>query len=294
MDIKKNIVGFIGLGVMGNAMAGHLLTAGYSMRVYTRTRSKAEKLLEAGAVWVADSKTLAKECDVIFTMVGYPSDVEEVYLGPHGLIANAKAGTILVDATTSSPELALKIFSSARERNIHAFDAPVSGGDIGAKNATLTIMVGGDAVIFDSVKPLLDLLGKTVILQGGAGAGQHTKMANQIAVAGNLLGAIESLSYAEVAGLDPRRVLLSIGGGSAASWQLNNMVPRMLDGNFAPGFYSKHFRKDLSIALDAAKAMNTHLPLLELAQSLFVQIEKSGLGDAGTQILYRMYQQGLV
>jgi 3-hydroxyisobutyrate dehydrogenase len=177
---------------------------------------------------------------------------------------------------------------------VFAFDAPVSGGDIGAKNATLTIMVGGDAEKFDSIKPLLDLLGKTVVLQGGAGAGQHTKMANQIAVAANLLGAIESLSYAQAAGLDPHTVLRSIGGGSAASWQLTTVIPRILDGNFSPGFYSKHFRKDLSIALDSAKKMAIKLPLLDLAHSLYVRIQNSGLGDAGTQILYQLYQKGLV
>ncbi|MHB9153855.1 MAG: NAD(P)-dependent oxidoreductase [Spirochaetales bacterium] len=290
---KKNI-GFIGLGVMGGAMAGHLLEAGQRVEVYTRTKSKAESLLKAGATWAATPAALAKDCDIIFTMVGYPSDVEEIYFGDAGLIANARPGALLIDTTTSSPELAARIYAAAAARGIAALDAPVSGGDTGAKNATLTIMVGGDEKAFDSVKPLLDVLGKTVIRQGGPGMGQHTKMANQISIAASLMGAIESLTYARAAGLDPRKVLLSIGSGSAGSWQLNNMVPRVLDGDFAPGFYVKHFLKDLRIALDAAKRMRVKLPLLELAEALFEKLSAEGMGDLGTQALYKLYENGLV
>ncbi|MFA5851682.1 MAG: NAD(P)-dependent oxidoreductase [Spirochaetales bacterium] len=291
-DKKK--IGFIGLGVMGSAMAGHLLTAGQRVEVYTRTKAKAESLLKAGATWAATPAALAKECDLIFTMVGYPSDVEEIYFGEAGLIANARPGSLLIDTTTSSPELAVRICAAAAAKGLAALDAPVSGGDTGARNATLTIMVGGDEKIFESVKPILEILGKTVIRQGGPGMGQHTKMANQISIAANLMGAIESVTYAQAAGLDPRKVLLSIGSGSAGSWQLNNMVPRVLDGNFAPGFYVKHFLKDLRIALDAAKRMKINLPLLDLAESLFEKLSAEGMGDLGTQALYKLYENGLV
>jgi len=293
MDTPASL-GFIGLGVMGSAMAGHLLAAGHRVFAYTRTRARADALLASGAVWCPTPAELAKISDVVFTMVGYPADVEEVYFGDAGIFAGAKPGTILVDTTTSSPELAERIGKAAAERGLASLDAPVSGGDVGARNATLTIMAGGDEEAFNKVKPLLELLGKTIVLQGGPGAGQHTKMANQIAVAANLLGAVESISYAKAAGLDPRRVLLSIGSGSAGSWQLNNMVPRMLDSNFAPGFYTKHFLKDLRIALDAARGMNLRLPMLALAESLFEKLAREGLGDMGTQILYQLYERGLV
>lgn len=294
MQIAKNTIGFIGLGVMGNAMAGHLLAAGYKVLVNTRTVGKAKNLLEKGAGWRDTPALLAKDCDVIFTMVGYPADVEEVYFGDSGLITNSEPGTILIDTTTSRPDLALRIYEAAKTRGLSALDAPVSGGDIGAKNATLTIMAGGDEEAFMAVKPLLDIMGKTVVRQGGPGAGQHTKMANQISIAGSLLGSVEAITYARCAGLDPHTVLISIGSGSAGSWQLNNMVPRMLDGNFAPGFYVKHFLKDLRIALDAAKQMNIDLPLLDLAEKLFAKMSTEGMGDLGTQALYQLYERGLV
>jgi 3-hydroxyisobutyrate dehydrogenase len=287
-------IGFIGLGVMGNAMAGHLLAAGYQLYVYNRTREKARNLIDAGAVWCPSPADLAPRCDLIITIVGYPADVEQVYFGEAGLIATARPGTILADATTSRPDLAARIHAAAAARGIPALDAPVSGGDLGAKNATLTIMVGGDEAAFLAAKPAFDCMGKTVVLQGGPGAGQHTKMANQISIAGCLMGAIEATTYAAAAGLDPRKVLLSIGSGSAGSWQLNNMVPRMLDGNFAPGFYAKHFLKDLRIALDAARAMKANLPLLELAERLFAKVSEEGMGDLGTQALYKLYESGLV
>jgi len=294
MDQDKKNIGFIGVGVMGSSMAGHILAAGHAVAVYTRTAAKAKGLLDKGATWMESPAALAGTCDFIITMVGYPSDVESVYFGEAGLIANAKPGTVLIDMTTSSPDLALRIHEAAAAKNIAALDAPVSGGDTGAKNATLTIMAGGDENSYTEAKPLLDLMGTTVIRQGGPGAGQHTKLANQIAVAANLLGVVESISYATAAGLDPRRVLLSIGSGSAGSWQLANMAPRILDGNFNPGFYLKHFLKDLKIALDAAKMMHISLPLLELAEKLFDKAATEGLGELGSQAVFKLYENGLV
>jgi 3-hydroxyisobutyrate dehydrogenase len=291
MDTATDTIGFIGLGVMGSSMAGHLLKAGYKMRVYNRSKEKAARLIEAGAAWEESPAALVPKCSIVFTMVGYPSDVESVYFGERGLIENAKSGTYLVDCTTSRPDLAVRICSAAAAKGLFALDAPVSGGDVGARNAKLTIMVGGDEAAFEAAKGLLSIMGSTVIRQGGAGAGQHTKMANQIAIAGNLMGAVEAVTYAAEAGLDPRAVLQSIGSGSAGSWQLNTMTPRMLDGDFAPGFYVKHFLKDLRIAIDSAKAMKARLPLLDLAEGLFSALQDGGYGDKGTQALYLLYQE---
>jgi len=290
---NKNI-GFIGIGVMGSSMAGHILAAGHKVAVYTRTASKAQGLLDAGATWMDSPAALAAACDFLITMVGYPSDVEALYFGETGLIANARPGTVLIDMTTSSPDLARRIHEAAAARNVAALDAPVSGGDTGARNATLTIMAGGDEQSFAAAKPILDLMGKTVIRQGGPGAGQHTKLANQIAVAANLMGVVESITYASAAGLDPRRVLLSIGSGSAGSWQLANTAPRIFDGNYAPGFYLKHFLKDLKIALDAARLMHIRLPLLELAEKLFDKASTEGMAELGSQAIYKLYENGLV
>jgi 3-hydroxyisobutyrate dehydrogenase len=291
MDPARDAIGFIGIGVMGASMAGHLIKAGYRIHAHTRTKPRAQGLLDAGAVWEESPAKLAPTCKVIFTMVGYPSDVEAVYFGPKGLIENAMPGTYLVDCTTSKPELARRIALAAKAKGLAALDAPVSGGDIGAKNATLTIMAGGERADFEEVLPLLERMGTMVVLQGGPGAGQHTKMANQIAIAGNLAGAVEAIMYAKAAGLDPRTVLQSIGSGSAGSWQLNNMVPRMLDGNFEPGFYVKHFLKDLRIAVDSARSMKLDLPLLGLAEQLFRSMEDEGYGAKGTQALYLLYER---
>ncbi len=292
--MAQRTIGFIGLGVMGAPMAGHIRASGERLLIYTRTKSKARLVLDTGAEWRDSPKQIAEECDVVFTMVGYPKDVEEIYFGPDGLIENARPGTIFVDFTTSRPDLAVKIYESAKARGLSAIDAPVSGGDIGAKNATLTIMVGGDEETFQKVKPLLETVGKTVILQGGPGAGQHTKMANQIAVAGNLLGTVEALIYAKNAGLDPKHVLLSIANGAAQSWQLSNNAPRMLERNFDPGFYIKHFLKDLRIALDSAHAMHIELPMLALSEKLFAKMVNEGMGELGTQAIYLLYERGLV
>jgi len=293
MNPSRDIIGFIGTGVMGKSMAGHLMKAGYRVHVYTRTKEKAAGLLANGAVWEASPGSLAAASNVIFTMVGYPSDVESIYFGQAGLIANAKGGTYLIDTTTSRPDLARKIAKEAASKGLHALDAPVSGGDVGARNASLTIMVGADERDFAAVKPLLEILGQTVVLQGGPGSGQHTKMANQIIIAANLMGAVEALTYAKAAGLDPRTVLSSIGAGSAGSWQLSNMAPRMLDGDFEPGFYAKHLLKDLRIALDAAREMKLDLPLLSLAERLFALLSEKGYSEKGTQALFLLYEAGL-
>jgi len=289
--VEKSLdtIGFIGLGVMGGSMASHILASGRKLLINTRTPSKASRLLEAGAVWREGAAAVAADSDLVITMVGYPSEVEDLYFGPGGLIQNAKPGTTLIDMSTSSPDLAVRISNAASARGLRALDAPVSGGDLGARNATLTIMAGGDHDVFESVRPLFEAMGTTIVLQGGPGAGQHTKMANQIAIAGSLLGAVESIIYAEKAGLDPAKVLLSISSGSAGSWQLTNNGKKILAADFSPGFFVKHFLKDLRIAIDSARSMGIDLPLLALAEGLFATLESKGMGDQGTQVLYRLY-----
>jgi len=282
-------VAFIGTGVMGASMAGHLLDAGRRLVVFNRTRSRAAALIERGATWAQTAGEAASKADVVITMVGYPSDVEDVYFGPSGILENASEGAILVDMTTSSPALAQRIASAAEMRGLHALDAPVSGGDVGARNATLTIMVGGSEQTFADAEPLLQVMGTNVVLQGASGAGQHTKMANQVAIAGSMLATVESLAYAQSAGLDPRRVLLSIGAGSAASWSLANLAPRILDGDFAPGFYVKHFIKDMRIALESAAEMGLVLPGLSKAKRLYDTLAWGGGSDLGTQALWLLY-----
>ncbi|HAW85414.1 MAG: oxidoreductase [Spirochaetes bacterium GWD1_61_31] len=294
MNVAGSKIAFIGTGVMGASMAGHLQKAGAQLTVYNRSPEKATALLSAGASWAATPAEAAKGANLVFSMVGYPADVEAIYFGPQGILAGATAGTILVDHTTSDPALAKRIAEAAAARGLPSLDAPVSGGDLGARSASLTIMVGGDQAAFDAVLPFFEVMGKTVILQGPPGSGQHTKMANQIAIAGTLAASVEAIIYAEKAGLEPRRVLSSIGGGSAQSWQLQNMVPRMLDGNFEPGFYSKHFLKDLRIALNAAKAMPVKLPVLELAERFFTQMAEQGYQDKGTHALYLLYKDGVL
>jgi 3-hydroxyisobutyrate dehydrogenase len=276
---------------MGAPMAGHLLDAGYSLRVYNRTRSKADALAARGAVWCDTAGETASGADAVVTMLGYPADVESVYLGEGGLVSRAPAGAYLIDMTTSTPSLAAVIAQEAATAGLIALDAPVSGGDVGARNARLTIMVGGDAAAFAAVEPLLRVLGPNVVLQGGPGAGQHTKMANQIAIADTIVGVCESLAYAEQAGLDARRVLDSIGAGSAASWQLENYAPRMLGGDFEPGFYVKHFIKDMRIARDEASKMGIALPGLLLALELFEELARSGMEDRGIHALYLLYKE---
>jgi 3-hydroxyisobutyrate dehydrogenase len=288
---EDTVVGFIGTGVMGKSMAGHLLNAGYQVTVYTRTKAKADELIEKGAVWAESPGDIAKKADVIFTIVGYPADVEEIYLGEDGLIANGKPGSYLIDMTTSTPSLAKKIYEKAKEKNIHALDAPVSGGDVGAREARLAIMTGGEQQAFLEIEPLLNILGTNIVYQGEAGAGQHTKMCNQIAIASNMIGVCEAIIYAEKAGLDPETVLKSIATGAAGSWSLSNLAPRMIDGNFEPGFYIKHFIKDMKIALDEAKRMDMEVPGLSLALSLYEQLAEKGEENSGTQALYKYWKQ---
>jgi 3-hydroxyisobutyrate dehydrogenase len=284
-------IGFIGLGVMGKSMARNLLKVGYPLLVYTRTKEKANDLIEEGAVWKETVAALAKEADVVITMVGYPKDVEEVYFGEEGILANVKEGTYVIDMTTSTPSLAEKIYKAAKERNVYALDAPVSGGDIGAREGKLTIMVGGDEEVFVACKPIFEALGTNIVLQGKAGAGQHTKMCNQIAIATNMIGVCEALAYAKRAGLDPFKVLESISQGAAGSWSLSNLGPRMLSGDFKPGFYVKHFIKDMKIALEEAEKMNLQLPGLALAKSMYEELAKAGEENSGTQALYKRYIQ---
>ncbi|QHJ70803.1 NAD(P)-dependent oxidoreductase [Planococcus halotolerans] len=283
-------IGFIGTGVMGNSLVKHLLEEGHEVSIYTRTSSKAQNLLEAGAKWQDSPKLVAADSEVIFTMVGYPSDVEEIYFGDEGIINNAKEGTVLVDMTTSKPELARDIFKAALQKGLAALDAPVSGGDIGARNGLLSIMVGGEKSTFKQVQPLLDLFGGNIVYQGSAGSGQHTKMCNQIIIASNMMGVSESLIYALKAGLDPETVLLSISSGAAGSWSLSNLAPKMISRNFEPGFYIKHFIKDMRIATEEAEAMGLELPALQLSLRLFESLSEKGYQDKGTQALIVQYE----
>lgn len=288
---ENTTVGFIGLGVMGKSMAANILKAGYPLVIYSRTKAKAESLLHQGAQWKDSPREVAAHANVVITMVGYPKDVEEVYFGENGLICHAAAGTYLIDMTTSKPSLAQHIYEAASAKDIHALDAPVSGGDVGARDAKLTIMVGGDAEAFASVKKVLGIMGTNIVLQGRAGAGQYTKMCNQIAIASNMIGVCESMAYARKAGLDPSTVLQSIGTGAAGSWSLSNLAPRMLADDFAPGFYVKHFIKDMGIALESAEEIELALPGLELAKSLYDDLVAKGEADSGTQVLLQWYIQ---
>ncbi|CWU52851.1 TPA_asm: NAD(P)-dependent oxidoreductase [Listeria monocytogenes] len=283
-------IGFVGTGVMGSSMAGHLLEAGYEVLVYTRTKTKAEDLLEKGALWIKTPGELANKVDILISMVGYPKDVEELYLGENGFLENLAVGTVAIDMTTSSPALAKKMAEFGREKGIGVLDAPVSGGDIGAKNGTLAIMVGGSEDVFLKVKPIFDILGSGVILQGDAGAGQHTKMVNQIAIASNMIGVTEAIIYAEAAGLNPSSVLDSISGGAAGSWSLANLIPRVLKDDFSPGFFIKHFIKDMGIAISEAKQMGLELPGLTLAEKMYQTLAEQGLSEEGTQALIKYYR----
>ncbi|GAB6156415.1 NAD(P)-dependent oxidoreductase [Desulfosporosinus burensis] len=291
LALGNTVIGFIGTGVMGKSMVGHLLKAGYQVVVYNRTKASAEELIQKGAIWQDTVADLAAQSNVIISMVGYPKDVEEVYLGVDGIINHAKSGTYLVDMTTSDPELANKIYEEAKAKGMYALDAPVSGGDIGAKEARLAIMVGGDEEVYNAIVPIFKIVGKNIILQGKAGSGQHTKMCNQIAIASNMVGVCEAMAYAQKSGLDPEIVLKSIESGAAGSFSLTNLAPRMLANNFAPGFYVKHFIKDMTIALESARKMGLITPGLELAKSMYEQLAELGEEDSGTQVLYKMYLQ---
>ncbi len=282
-------IGFIGTGVMGRSMAAHLATAGHPLNVYNRTKGKAQPLLDAGAHWHDTAASAAAASDVVITMLGFPTDVESTYLGADGMMAHARAGALLIDMTTSSPVLARRVATEAAARGLQALDAPVSGGDIGAREARLVIMVGGEQAAFDRAQPIFQLLGKNISLLGGAGSGQHCKMANQIAVALGTVAWSEGLAYARRAGLDPVAVHASISGGAAGSWGMTNLAPRALSDNFAPGFYVKHILKDLRIAVESAAEMHLELPGLLTAQQLFERVAALGHDESGTQALYTLY-----
>jgi 3-hydroxyisobutyrate dehydrogenase len=282
-------IGWIGTGVMGVSMAKHLMAAGHSLVIHTRTRARAEPLLAAGAHWAESPLDVAERAEIVCSMVGYPEDVEVTHLGPQGTLSAAKAPALLIDFTTSSPALAQRIAERSAALGTHAIDAPVSGGDIGARNATLSIMCGGTEAAFQAARPVLDLVGKTVVLQGPAGAGQHTKMVNQLLIAGTMLGMAEALSYAKKAGLNPETVLQSVGGGAAASWSLTNLAPRILKSDFAPGFFIEHFLKDLRIALDEARALGLDLPCATAAERTYRALAEAGYARAGTQAVVHAY-----
>jgi 3-hydroxyisobutyrate dehydrogenase len=286
--MEKLRIGWIGTGVMGNAMCGHLLDAGHWLSIFNRSRSKAENLVTRGARWCPSAMVVARNSDIVFSMVGFPADVEATILGSQGVLAGARAATIVIDMTTSSPDLARRIYSDAKKKGVYALDAPVSGGDIGAREATLAIMVGGDRESYEQILPLLHVLGKNIAYMGAAGNGQHTKMCNQILIAGTIIGAVESLLYAHRVGMDQNAVIDLIGQGAAGSWTINNLGRRIARGDFNPGFYIKHFIKDMGIALDEAKRMNLGLPGLALVQQFYITASAMGFENLGTQGLYHV------
>ena len=281
-------LGWIGTGVMGRSMVRRLMKAGFDLWITTRTPERASELLDGGARWVDSPAKLVGECDAIISMVGYPRDVEDVYLGPHGVLTACEAEPrpqLLIDMTTSSPELARRIAERAGAWGIGSLDAPVSGGDVGARQGTLSVMVGGDEESFRRAEPIFEPLAGKSVLQGGPGAGHHTKMVNQILIAGTMVGVSEGIFYAERAGLDPERVIESVGGGAAGSWTVDNLVPRMLAGDFAPGFFVEHFIKDMGIALDEAERLCIAVPGLAQAKQLYEALRAQGHGRSGTQAL---------
>ena len=278
-------IGWIGTGVMGASMCGHLIDAGFSATVNTRSKEKAASLLEKGAAWADSPKTVAENADIIFAIVGFPSDVRAVFLGEDGALAGSKEGNVLVDMTTSDPSLAVEIYETAKAKGVSSVDAPVSGGDVGAKEARLSIMIGGDEDVVSALTPCWDAMGKTIVHQGGAGAGQHTKMVNQTLIATNMIGVCEALLYGYKAGLDLPTVMQSVSTGAAGSWSLSNLGPRIMENNFDPGFFVEHFIKDMGIALDEGKKMGLSLPGLALAHQLYLALQAQGHGRDGTHAL---------
>lgn len=282
-------IGFVGTGVMGASMVRHLLNAGHEVHVYNRTKKKTDSLVEAGAIWQESPAEVMKQSNVIITIVGYPTDVEETYFGEKGILNAVKSGDVLIDMTTSQPSLAVKIYEAAKEKGAEALDAPVSGGDKGAQNGTLTTMVGGDQATFEKVKPILDVFSGKVMLQGPAGSGQHTKMANQIMIAGTMTGMTELMAYAKAAGLDVAKVIEQVSSGAAGNWSLANYSPRILTDDYSPGFFVKHFIKDLKIALEEADKLGVDLPGTKLAKDLYERLAGKGFEDAGTQALIKLW-----
>ena len=288
-DLKT--IGFIGTGIMGASMAGHLMDAGYDVTVYNRTKERAEGLLARGAKWAENAGACAEGKDVVISIVGYPKDVEETYFGENGVLKHAKKGAYLVDMTTSAPSLAVRIYERAKELGLHALDAPVTGGDTGAKAGTLTILAGGDEADFEAVKPVFEAMGKNIVYEGKAGNGQHVKMCNQIAISGALAGACEAISYAKAAGLDLEKMLATISTGAAGSFQLSNVAKKGMEGDFAPGFMMKHFVKDMKLADEEAKSNGVDLEVLEHVLKICHELEVSGYADEGTQSLLKHYEK---
>jgi len=278
-------IGWIGTGVMGSSMVGHLLAAGYRVTLQSRTKAKAQPLLDLGAMWAENQRAVAAESDILFTMVGFPQDVRTVYFGETGVFAGAQPDTVLIDMTTTDPALSREIAERATGKGLFAIDAPVSGGDVGARNAALSIMVGGDRAAMQAVMPLFELLGKKIVHQGGPGTGQQAKLCNQIVIAGTMIGVCESLLYGYKAGLDLNRMLDSIRGGAAACWTLDNLAPRILQRNFDPGFFVEHFVKDMGLALEESKRMGLVLPGLTLVHQLYHRVVALGHGRSGTDAL---------
>ncbi len=284
-------IGFIGIGVMGESMARNIMKKGFDVSVYTRTKSKADKIVSEGAKWCDSVKECSADADAIITIVGYPKDVEEVYLGENGIISSAKKGAYVIDMTTTSPRLSEKIFKVAAESGIKALDAPVSGGDVGAKNGTLAIMVGGLKEDFDACLPLFEAMGTNIKYEGPAGSGQHVKMANQIAIAGAVCGVAEAIGYASAMGVDIDTMLNTISSGAAGSWQLSNNGPKMSSGDYAPGFFIKHFIKDMKIACDEAEDKGIELSVLKDVCSKYISLEEKGMGNLGTQAIIEYYKK---
>lgn len=284
--MKDKKIGWIGTGIMGNPMAKHLINAGYNLNVYNRTKQKAEELISMGAVWYNSPADIAANSEVIITMIGFPKDVEDCYFGDAGIFEQVKKGSLLIDMTTTKPSLAAKIAEEAEGRGVEFIDAPVSGGQVGAINATLSIMSGGKKEVVDSALPLFQVVGKNMVYQGPAGSGQHTKMVNQIVIAGTMIGVCEGLIYGVKAGLDLNTMLESISKGAAACWTVDVLAPKVVKGDFAPGFSVDNFVKDLTIALEEAEAMKLSLPGLALVKQLYISIQAIGKGSSGTQALY--------
>jgi 3-hydroxyisobutyrate dehydrogenase len=281
----KTRIGWIGTGVMGSSMCGHLLGAGFSTTIHNRTRTKAERLLERGALWATSPKEAAQASDVIFTIVGYPADVRSVILGDDGALAGCDEGNVIVDMTTSEPSLAVEIAEAAAKVGVSSVDAPVSGGDVGAQEGTLSIMIGGEREVVEALQPCWEAMGSTIVHQGGPGAGQHTKMVNQVLIATNMIGVCEALLYGYRAGLDLVTVMRSVASGAAGSWSLSNLGARIIDNNFDPGFFVEHFVKDMGIALEESKRMGLSMPGLALAHQLYLSLMALGHGRDGTQAL---------
>lgn len=289
VTVKK--IGFIGVGIMGKAMVRNLMRAGFEVAIYTRTKGKVEDVIAEGAAWCSSVRDCAAGREAVITMVGYPQDVEEVYFAEQGILSSADAGTYVIDMTTTRPDLAVRIYDMAQKQGLPALDAPVTGGDVGAREGSLTIMAGGDRTAFDACLPVFEAMGRNIVYQGVAGSGQHAKMANQIVIAGTLAGVCEGIAYAKSKGLDVNTLLKTISVGSAGSTQMNVTAPRMLRGDYAPGFFMKHFIKDMAIAQEEAYAAGIELSVLKRTLEMYRTLEAQGMGDLGTQALIKFYDK---